>query len=110
MTAVATKMLKKQIADQGVPEVPEFLEMLHDMGAQMWACQMSFDMMGLAKDDLIDEVEDVINVADFIDLHLSNRRIEANRNNRTHTPPERRRTTSPCPSPLFSSGRGRATD
>jgi peroxiredoxin family protein len=68
MTAVATKMLKKQIADQGVPEVPEFLEMLHDMGAQMWACQMSFDMMGLAKDDLIDEVEDVINVADFIEL------------------------------------------
>ncbi len=68
MTAVATKMLKKQIADQGVPEVPEFLEMLHDMGAQLWACKMSVDMMGLSEDDLAEEVEDVINVADFIEL------------------------------------------
>jgi peroxiredoxin family protein len=68
MTGVATKMLKKQIAEQGVPEVPEFLEMLHDMGAQLWACKMSFDMMGLTDDDLVDEVEAVINVADFIEL------------------------------------------
>jgi peroxiredoxin family protein len=68
MTAMATKMLKKQIGDQGVPEVPEFLEMLHDMGAQLWACKMTVDMMGLTEDDMIDAVEDVINVSDFIEL------------------------------------------
>ena len=34
----------------------------------MSACQMSVDMMGLAKDDLIDEVEDIINVNEFIEL------------------------------------------
>jgi peroxiredoxin family protein len=68
MTAVATKMLKKQIADQGVPEVPEFLGMLHEMGAKLWACKMSVDMMGFSKDDMIDEVEDVINVSEFIEL------------------------------------------
>ena len=68
MTGMATKMLKKQIADLGVPEVPEFLQMLADMGAQMWACQMSVDMMGLEKDDLFDEVIDVINVSEFMEL------------------------------------------
>jgi peroxiredoxin family protein len=68
MTSYATRMLKKQIADMGVPEVPEFLTMLHDMGAHLWACKMSVDMMGLVREDMIDEVEDVINVADFIEL------------------------------------------
>ncbi len=68
MTGFATRMLKKQIADLDVPEVPEFLTMLHDMGAHLWACQMSVDMMGLDKDDLIDEVEDIINVGEFIEV------------------------------------------
>jgi peroxiredoxin family protein len=68
MTWLATKMLKKQIADVDVPEVPEFLQMLVDMGAQLWACQMSADMMDLDKDDLFDEVIDIINVSEFMEL------------------------------------------
>ncbi len=68
MTAFATSMLKKQIADLEVPEVPEFMQMLHDMGARFWACKMSVDMMGLTKDDMFDGVEDIINVNEFIEL------------------------------------------
>ena len=68
MTAYATKMLKRQIADLDVPEVPEFLQMLHDMGARLWACKMSVDMMGLTKEDMFEGVEDIINVNEFIEL------------------------------------------
>ena len=68
MTAFATKMLKDQIADLDIPEVPEFLTMLHDMGATLWACKLSVDMMDLTKDDMIPEIEDIINVADFMEL------------------------------------------
>lgn len=68
MTGMATKMMKKQIAGVDVPEVPEFLEMLVDMGAHLWACRMSVDMMELETDDLFDGVEDVINVSEFIEL------------------------------------------
>ncbi len=68
MTGMATKMLKKQIADLDVPEVPEFLELLSDMGANLWACQMSVDMMGLEQEDLADEVIDIINVTQFMEL------------------------------------------
>ena len=68
MTAIATKMLKNQIAEQDVPEVPEFLQLLHDMGAKLWACKMSVDMMGLEKDDMFDGVEDIINVSEFMEL------------------------------------------
>jgi peroxiredoxin family protein len=68
MTGIATKMMKKQIAGVDVPEVPEFLEMLVDMGAHLWACQMSVDMMELKADDLFDGVEDIINVSEFMEL------------------------------------------
>ncbi len=68
MTGMATKMLKKQIAAVDVPEVPEFLQMLSDMGAHLWACQMSADMMDLDQDDLFDEVADIINVSEFMEL------------------------------------------
>lgn len=68
MTAFATSMLKKQIAELGVPPVPEFLEMLHDMGARLWACKLSVDMMGLTKEDMYEGVEDIINVSEFIEM------------------------------------------
>jgi peroxiredoxin family protein len=68
MTAMATKMMKKQIADLDVPEVPDFVQMLADSGAQMWACRMSADMMGLTMDDFVDGVVDIISATDFIEL------------------------------------------
>ncbi len=68
MTAMATKMMKKQIADLDVPEVPEFVQMIADAGGHLWACKMSVDMMGLTKDDMIPEVEDIISATDFIEL------------------------------------------
>jgi peroxiredoxin family protein len=68
MTAYATKMLKKQIADLDIPDVPAFLELLHEMGARFWACKLSVDMMGLTKEDMWDGVEDIINVNEFMEL------------------------------------------
>ena len=67
MTAMATHQMKKQIAEVGVPEVPEFLEQIVASGGHLWACRMSADMMHLNEDDLYDGVEDIINAADFIE-------------------------------------------
>ena len=68
MTAMATHMMRKQIADIGVPDVPQFLEQIVASGGHLWACRMSADMMHLTKDDLYDAVEGIINAADFIEL------------------------------------------
>jgi peroxiredoxin family protein len=67
MTAMATHMMKKQIADIGVPEVPEFLEQIVASGGHLWACRMSADMMHLTEDDLYEEVEGIISASDFMD-------------------------------------------
>lgn len=68
MTTVTTKMMKKQIAGLGVPEVPEFLEQIVDSGGHLWACRMSFDMMKLKEEDLMTGVEAVISATDFMEL------------------------------------------
>jgi len=67
MTSMATHMMKKQIAEQGVPEVPEFLQQIVDSGGHLWACRMSADMNHLTEADLFDEVEAIISASDFIE-------------------------------------------
>ncbi|WP_163507167.1 DsrE/DsrF/DrsH-like family protein [Fodinicola acaciae] len=67
MTAMATHMMKNQIADVGVPEVPEFLDQIVASGGHLWGCRMSADMMHLSLEDLYDGVEDIISAADFIE-------------------------------------------
>ncbi len=67
MTGMATRMLKKQIAELGVPEVPDFLDQIVAAGGHLWACRLSADMMKLSTDDLRDDVEGIISAADFIE-------------------------------------------
>jgi peroxiredoxin family protein len=67
MTAMATHMMKKSIADLGIPEVPDFLQQIVDSGGHLWACRMSADMQNLDEDDLYDEVEAIISASDFIE-------------------------------------------
>jgi peroxiredoxin family protein len=67
MTGMATKMLKKQIADLGVPEVPDFLDQIAAAGGHLWACRLSADMMKISDTDLRDDIEAIISAADFIE-------------------------------------------
>jgi len=68
MTAVATHMLKKQIAELDVPEVPDFLDQIVAAGGHLWACRMSADMNHLTMNELRDDVEGIISASDFIEM------------------------------------------
>jgi peroxiredoxin family protein len=68
MTTMATKMMRKQISDIGVPDVPEFLDQIVASGGHLWACRMSADMMKLTEDDLYEGVTAIINASDFIEM------------------------------------------
>ncbi len=68
VTSLTTKMMKKQIADLDVPEVPEFLELITASGGHLWACRMSADMMKLTEEHLYEGVEGIISASDFIEL------------------------------------------
>lgn len=68
MTAFATKLMKDKMAKLEIPTVREYLQMLVDAGAKLYACKMSVDMMGLDKGDFIEGVEDIVSAADFMDM------------------------------------------
>ncbi|HEX8941628.1 MAG TPA: DsrE/DsrF/DrsH-like family protein [Gemmatimonadaceae bacterium] len=65
MSSFVTHQMEKQIAKLDIPPVPEFIQMIADSGAKLYACKASVDMFGLDRDDFIDELEDVITVGEF---------------------------------------------
>ena len=65
MEAFATKMMKKEMEKLDMPPVGEFLEILSDSGVKLWGCKLAIDMFHLKREDLIDELEDIITVGDF---------------------------------------------
>jgi peroxiredoxin family protein len=67
VSSLATSMMHKELEKLDMPPVHEFIEMVHDAGAGIYACQMASDMMHLEKDDLIDEVDDIIGAMEFLE-------------------------------------------
>ncbi len=68
MTAFTTWFMKKKMAAVGAPPVGEYLQMLVDGGAKLYACKMSVDMMDLKKEDFVDGVLDIVTASDFLDM------------------------------------------
>ena len=68
MTAFATKLMNSKMEGIDVPPVREYLEMLVDAGAKLYACKMSVDMMELGMDNFVDGVEDIVTAGDFMDM------------------------------------------
>ncbi|MCS7283825.1 MAG: DsrE/DsrF/DrsH-like family protein [Anaerolineae bacterium] len=59
-------MFKKMMKQQNVTTLPELRQMAIDLGVKLLACQMSMDVMGIRREDLIDEVTDVVGAATYI--------------------------------------------
>ncbi len=57
MTAVATAMMNSWMKKANVAKVSELLELAKESGVRLIACQMTMDVMGIKKEDLIDGVE-----------------------------------------------------
>ncbi len=64
-SALATWMMKRQIAKIDMPPIPEFLELVADSGVRLYACKASVEMFGLTTDDFLPQVEDIISVGEF---------------------------------------------
>ena len=68
MSAMVTHRLAGEMEKLDIPPIPEFVELIADSGAGLYACKASVDLFGLSRDDFIDQVEDVITVGEFYGL------------------------------------------
>ena len=66
MTAVATGMMNGWMKKAKVAKLSELLEIAVESGVRLFACQMSMDVMGIKKEDLIERVE-VVGAATFLE-------------------------------------------
>jgi peroxiredoxin family protein len=68
MPALLTAYMTRKMDKIDIPSIPEFIEMIADTGAGLYGCKASCDMFGLTREDLIDQVKDIITVGEFYDL------------------------------------------
>ena len=65
MSTMVTHQLAEKMEELDIPPIPEFVEMISDSGAGLYACKASVDLFGLDRDDFIDQVDDIITVGEF---------------------------------------------
>jgi len=68
MTAMATGMMRGKIQKAKVPSIPDMITMAKDLGVKLHACSTTLEVMGVNKDMLIPEVDDIVGAATMLEL------------------------------------------
>ncbi len=65
MSAFVTKQMTKKMKELDIPPIPEFIQLIADSGAKLYACRASVDMFGLTEGDFVDALEGILTVGEF---------------------------------------------
>ena len=68
MSSMATWMMGRQMEKLDIPPIPEFVELIADSGAHLYACRATVDMFGLTMEDFVPQVEGILSVGEFYAL------------------------------------------
>ena len=68
VSSVMTQYMNHKMEKLDIPSVPEFVEMIADTGAGLYACLASVELFGLDRDDFIPQVKDIITVGEFYEI------------------------------------------
>jgi peroxiredoxin family protein len=69
--SLGTGMMKGKIKNVGVPSLTELMQMCRDTGnVKIYACSTTMAMMDVKKEELIDEVDEIVGAATFLDLAM----------------------------------------
>ena len=67
-SALATRMMQRQMEKLDIPPIPEFVELIADSGAGLYACRASVEMFGLTLEDFVPQVREILSVGEFYGL------------------------------------------
>ena len=68
VASLMTHYMERKMGTLDIPSIPDFIEMIYDTGAGLYACKASVDLFGLEKNDLVPQVQDIITVGEFYDM------------------------------------------
>jgi peroxiredoxin family protein len=67
VSSAMTHYLEGKMEKLDIPPIPEFVEMISDTGAQLYACKASVDLFGMTREDFIPQLSDIITVGEFFE-------------------------------------------
>jgi len=68
MTSMLTSMMQGKMKKIKMPTIREMIKTAKDSGVKFHACSPTLNMMGITRDDLITEVDDIIGAATYLEL------------------------------------------
>ena len=68
ISSAVTHYMNHKMEKLDIRSTPEFVEMIADTGAGLYACKASVDLFGLEKNDFIPQVQDIITVGEFYEV------------------------------------------
>jgi len=68
MSSLVTHMMQKKMEQLDIPPVDEFIQLIADSGATLYACKASVDMFDLTREDFIDDLAGIITVGEFYEM------------------------------------------
>ncbi len=63
--AGVSSMMRKGMDKLDIPPVEEFLDMIHASGGKIYGCKLAVDMFKLKREDLYDDMDDILTIGDF---------------------------------------------
>jgi len=68
VSGMMTHYMERKMERLDIPPIPEFVEMIADTGAGIYACKASTDLFELTLSDLVPQVKDIITVGEFYEM------------------------------------------
>ena len=68
LSSLVTRMFEKEMEKLDIPPVAEFITLIADSGAQLYACKASVDMFHLEMKDFVPQLAKVLTVGEFYEL------------------------------------------
>jgi peroxiredoxin family protein len=68
ISALVTHQLAREMEKLDIPPIPEFVEMIADSGAGIFACKASVDLFKLDEHSFIPQVQGIITVGEFYEM------------------------------------------
>jgi len=67
MMGIGTKMMKDVMKKKKVASLPELIDIALQLGVNLYACEMSMNVLGLKREELIDGVKGIVGVATYLE-------------------------------------------
>lgn len=66
MLGLGTSMMKRRMKEKNVKSLHDMILDAKELDAKLLVCDMSMDIMGLQKEEFIDEVDDIVGVGTYL--------------------------------------------